>query len=46
MVIAPASWADWLNPGNNDKELMREVMRHATLIGGERPGVAPRLDVR
>jgi putative SOS response-associated peptidase YedK len=33
MVIAPESWADWLNPGNNDKELMREVMRPATFSG-------------
>ena len=30
MVIAAESWADWLNPTNNDKELMLTVMRPAT----------------
>ncbi len=33
MVIAPESWADWLNPANNDKELMHAVMRPATSSG-------------
>ena len=33
MVIAPESWADWLNPANNDKELMLAVMRPATFSG-------------
>lgn len=33
MTIAPESWADWLNPANNDKELMHEVMRPATFSG-------------
>ena len=46
MVIAPESWADWLNPANNDKELMLAVMRPATVLGVGRPGVAPRLDGR
>jgi putative SOS response-associated peptidase YedK len=33
MTIAPESWADWLNPANNDKELMLAVMRPATTSG-------------
>ena len=33
MVIAPESWPDWLNPANNDKELMLAVMRPATSAG-------------
>ena len=33
MVIAPESWADWLNPANHDKELMHAVMRPATSSG-------------
>ena len=33
MTIAPDSWADWLNPANNDKELMHAVMRPAMLSG-------------
>jgi len=33
MVIAAESWADWLNPANNDKELMHAVMQPATSAG-------------
>ncbi|MGH3264762.1 MAG: SOS response-associated peptidase, partial [Trebonia sp.] len=33
MIIAPEDWADWLDPGNNDKEQMLAVMRPATLSG-------------
>ncbi|MCW2896199.1 MAG: hypothetical protein QOH87_4159 [Trebonia sp.] len=33
MAIAPESWADWLDPANNDKELMLSVMRPATSSG-------------
>ena len=33
MVIAPESWADWLDPANNDKELMLAVMRPAISSG-------------
>jgi putative SOS response-associated peptidase YedK len=33
MVIAPESWADWLDPGNNDKQSMLAVMRPATTSG-------------
>ncbi len=29
MVIGPESWADWLDPANNDKELMLATMRPA-----------------
>jgi putative SOS response-associated peptidase YedK len=33
MVIAPETWADWLDPANNDKDLMQAVMRPATSSG-------------
>jgi putative SOS response-associated peptidase YedK len=33
MTIARESWAEWLDPGNNDKEQMLAVMRPATLSG-------------
>jgi putative SOS response-associated peptidase YedK len=33
MVIAPENWPDWLNPANNDKELMHAVMRPAMFSG-------------
>ena len=33
MVIAPESWTDWLDPANNEKELLRAVMRPATASG-------------
>jgi putative SOS response-associated peptidase YedK len=33
MVIAPDGWADWLDPANNDKELLRATMQPATLSG-------------
>jgi putative SOS response-associated peptidase YedK len=35
MIIAPENWPDWLNPANNDKELVRAVMRPATLSGAD-----------
>jgi putative SOS response-associated peptidase YedK len=35
MTIAPGSWADWLNPANNDKELMHAVMHPATASGAD-----------
>jgi putative SOS response-associated peptidase YedK len=33
MVIAPDDWADWLDPGNKDKDAMHAVMRPATASG-------------
>ncbi len=33
MVIAPESWADWLDPANNDKELLLATMLPATSSG-------------
>jgi putative SOS response-associated peptidase YedK len=33
MVIAPETWADWLDPDNKDKELMLAAMRPAMLSG-------------
>src|SRR6201999_3780099 len=33
MVIAPDSWADWLDPANNEKELLLATMRPATASG-------------
>lgn len=30
MVITPEAWADWLDPANNDKELVKTMMRPAT----------------
>lgn len=33
MAIAPENWADWLNPANNNKELMLAVMQPATFSG-------------
>jgi putative SOS response-associated peptidase YedK len=33
MVIAPDSWADWLDPANNEKELL-----HATMLPATSPG--------
>ncbi len=35
MTIAPGNWADWLNPANNDKELMHAVMHPATASGAD-----------
>lgn len=34
MVVPPEGWADWLDPANGDKELVRAMMRPAT----ESPG--------
>lgn len=34
MVIAPDRWADWLDPANNEKELLHATMRPATLSDG------------
>ena len=33
MVISPESWTDWLDPANNEKELLLAVMRPATASG-------------
>ena len=33
MVIAPESWADWLDPANNEKELLLATMLPATSSG-------------
>jgi putative SOS response-associated peptidase YedK len=33
MVIAPDSWTDWLNPANNEKELLLATMLPATSPG-------------
>jgi putative SOS response-associated peptidase YedK len=33
MVITPESWADWLNPANNEKELLLATMLPATSPG-------------
>jgi putative SOS response-associated peptidase YedK len=33
MVIAPASWPDWLDPANNEKELLLATMLPATSSG-------------
>jgi putative SOS response-associated peptidase YedK len=33
MVIAPDSWADWLDPANNEKEPLLATMRPATTSG-------------
>ncbi len=33
MVIAPEGWADWLDPANNDKELLLATMLPATSSG-------------
>jgi len=33
MVIAPGSWADWLDPANNEKEPLLATMRPATTSG-------------
>lgn len=33
MVIAPESWADWLDPANREKELLLATMRPAMLSG-------------
>jgi putative SOS response-associated peptidase YedK len=33
MVIAPESWADWLDPANNEKELLLATMLPATASG-------------
>jgi putative SOS response-associated peptidase YedK len=33
MVIAPESWADWLDPANNERELLLAAMRPATTSG-------------
>jgi putative SOS response-associated peptidase YedK len=33
MVIAPESWADWLDPANNDRELLLATMQPATSSG-------------
>jgi putative SOS response-associated peptidase YedK len=33
MVIAPESWADWLDPANHEKELLLATMRPAMLSG-------------
>jgi putative SOS response-associated peptidase YedK len=35
MVIAPENWPDWLNPANNDKELVHAIMRPATFSGAD-----------
>jgi putative SOS response-associated peptidase YedK len=33
MVIAPESWTDWLDPANNEKELLLATMQPATSSG-------------
>jgi putative SOS response-associated peptidase YedK len=33
MTIAPGDWTDWLDPANNEKELLHSVMRPATSSG-------------
>ena len=33
MVIAPESWEDWLDPANNDRELLLATMQPATSSG-------------
>jgi putative SOS response-associated peptidase YedK len=33
MVVAPESWADWLDPANNDRELLLATMLPATSSG-------------
>jgi putative SOS response-associated peptidase YedK len=33
MVVAPESWADWLDPANNEKELLLATMLPATASG-------------
>jgi len=33
MVIAPESWQDWLDPANNDRELLLATMQPATSAG-------------
>jgi putative SOS response-associated peptidase YedK len=33
MVIAPESWTDWLDPANNERELLLSVMRPAMSSG-------------
>jgi putative SOS response-associated peptidase YedK len=33
MVIAPESWADWLDPANNERELLLAAMRPAMTSG-------------
>jgi putative SOS response-associated peptidase YedK len=33
MVITPESWADWLDPANNERESLLAVMRPATTSG-------------
>ncbi|HTR94115.1 MAG TPA: SOS response-associated peptidase [Trebonia sp.] len=33
MTIAPGDWTDWLDPANNEKELLHAVMRPATSSG-------------
>jgi putative SOS response-associated peptidase YedK len=33
MVITPGSWADWLDPANNDKQLLLATMLPATASG-------------
>jgi putative SOS response-associated peptidase YedK len=35
MVIAPGDWTDWLDPANNEKELLLSVMRPATSSGSQ-----------
>jgi putative SOS response-associated peptidase YedK len=33
MVIAPENWTDWLDPTNNERELLRATMLPATMSG-------------
>jgi putative SOS response-associated peptidase YedK len=33
MVVAPESWTDWLDPANNDKEMLLATMLPATSSG-------------
>jgi putative SOS response-associated peptidase YedK len=33
MVVAPDNWADWLDPANNERELLLATMRPATAAG-------------
>jgi putative SOS response-associated peptidase YedK len=35
MTIAPGDWTDWLDPANNEKELLHAVMRPATSSGSQ-----------
>ena len=46
MVIAPDDWTDWLDPANNEKELLLAIDAARDILGGGRPDVVPRFDGR